>query len=320
MLPANLMLYSFLVYGTSEEDSVIKALDFGSLFISLGIVMAAIILGLLAGYKWDTKTFHVWANRMGSVSGVGLILFGIFLSGGGGGSDTNILSMDWSFYVGVAFPCLVGIALANVLSRAARLSPPETVAISIECCYQNTGIATSVAITMFDDKDERAQAVAVPIFYGIVEAVVIGIYCVWAWKMGMTKAPADENFCVIVSKTYEIVDEEDGEDKKRDVEVYVDEHGEAVVVEGKGGEQKDVSNEVKESKPDNQEELTGLLVRLKGYFTANKSTRSVSEEEDTGHPIGNRDRTRTASVDRTTVGTASPDKSIGVTELDLNDE
>jgi hypothetical protein len=67
---------------------------------------------------------------------------------------------------------------------------------------------------MFSDKEERAQAVSVPLFYGIIEAVVIGIYCVWAWKVGWTKAPADENICVVISKTYEVDDEEeDGDDE-----------------------------------------------------------------------------------------------------------
>jgi hypothetical protein len=71
---------------------------------------------------------------------------------------------------------------------------------------------------MFSDKEERAQAVAVPLFYGIIEAVVIGIYCVWAWKVGWTKAPADEKFCVVISKTYEVSeeDEDDGEGKDED--------------------------------------------------------------------------------------------------------
>ena len=56
---------------------------------------------------------------------------------------------------------------------------------------------------MFDGKEE-AQAVAVPLFYGVVEAVAIGIYCVWAWKVGWTKAPPDEKLCVVVTKSYEI--------------------------------------------------------------------------------------------------------------------
>ena len=138
MLPANLLFYSWLAYGTDEEESVIEALDFGTLFISLGIVMGAIISGLTCGYFWDNARFHELANRLGSISGLCLILFGLFISSGTEGEDSNFWELDWAFYVGVAFPCLVGIALANIISRSFRLSPPETVAISIECCYQNT--------------------------------------------------------------------------------------------------------------------------------------------------------------------------------------
>lgn len=212
LLPANLFLYTYLVGVTDDnggsQDNVVQALDFGTLFITLGIVMAAISSGLYAGYIWDNPMFHVYANRFGSVCGILLIICSLFLASGADGAESNFWSQPWAFYVGVAFPCLLGIAVANIIARSVRLSPPETVAISIECCYQNTGIATSVAITMFSDKEERAQAVSVPLFYGIVEAVVIGIYCVWAWKVGWTKAPAEESFCKIISKTYEVDDEE----------------------------------------------------------------------------------------------------------------
>lgn len=48
----------------------------------------------------------------------------------------------------------------------------------------------------------------VPLFYGGVEAVVLGIYCIVCWKLGMTKAPKDEKICVVVTKTYEIIEDE----------------------------------------------------------------------------------------------------------------
>ena len=226
LLPANLLLYTYLTYGVlshdtddddeSRHESILQALDFKSLFLTLGVVLAAILSGLLAGAHWDTPHFHVLANRFGSVSGFLLIVFSVVLSSGGDGSDAQFWNHSWSFYVLVAFPCLVGISLANVISRAVRLSPPETVAISIECCYQNTGIATSVAITMFSDKNERAEAVAVPLFYGLVEAVVIGCYCIMAWKWGWTKAPPDENLCVVLAHTYEVEDEHDDHDDDED--------------------------------------------------------------------------------------------------------
>lgn len=219
LLPANLFFYSWLAYSVvlkpdegDEEADVIGALDFNAIFISLVVVLSAIVLGLSVGYRWDNATFRKRANSFGSFCGLSLILFSAFLGGGGGDADTDVFSLPWSFYFGTAFPCILGMSLANVISRSCRLSPPETVAISIECCYQNTAIATSVAITMFSDPDERAEAISVPLFYGLVEALIIGVYCVWAWKMGWTKAPADEKFCVVTTRTYEVGEDQEEEE------------------------------------------------------------------------------------------------------------
>jgi predicted Na+-dependent transporter len=217
MLPANLLLYSHLAYGGSDNDetNIVAALDFGTLFISLGIVMGGIISGLFCSYKIQSACFQTWANRAANVSGIALILVSILLSSVG--VETSFWNQHWKFYAGVAFPCIVGLSLANLLSRTFRLGKPECVAISIECCYQNTGIATSVAVTMFSDPEIRAQAVAVPLFYGLVEAALIGVYCVWAWKAGWTKAPASEKLCIVVSKTYEVDTEEpDGGDNTQE--------------------------------------------------------------------------------------------------------
>ena len=74
----------------------------------------------------------------------------------------------------------------------------------MECCYQNVGIATSVALTMFDG-DELSEAMGVPFFYGVVEAVILGIYCIGAWKLGWTKAPRDANFFKVIATSYEVL-------------------------------------------------------------------------------------------------------------------
>jgi hypothetical protein len=53
------------------------------------------------------------------------------------------------------------------------------------------------------------HCITVPLFYGVMEAVVLGLYCIIAWKCGWTKAPKDENFCVMIAKTYEVDEEDD---------------------------------------------------------------------------------------------------------------
>eukprot|EP01083_Nonionella_stella_P274866 933324_1 len=189
--------------------------------VSLIIVISAICTGLYASYKLQSLRFRKIANAMGSLSGILLVVVSAVFSSVGSDEDSgadgdserfNPWKQDWTVYVGVALPCVGGLALANILSKCAKLENPEVVTLSVECCYQNVGIATSAVLAMFDDKDEIAAAMFVPLFYGLVEIGVLGIYCVLAWKIGWTKAPKEENMCIILTKTYEISeDEEKGE-------------------------------------------------------------------------------------------------------------
>jgi hypothetical protein len=159
-----------------------------------------------------------------------------------GGEDTKIWERDWKFYVGVTLPCLLGLIIANLLTSFLSLKKPERVCVlllfgvvmtcevsrdlyfltysmfphifihiflpcstvSVECCYQNVGIATSVALTMFDG-DELSEAMGVPFFYGLMEAVILGIYCIGAWKLGWTKAPRDAPIWKVISTSYEVL-------------------------------------------------------------------------------------------------------------------
>jgi hypothetical protein len=84
------------------------------------------------------------------------------------------------------------------------LKRPERVTVSIECCYQNVGIATSVALTMFDGQD-LSEAMGVPLYYGFVEAVILGIYCLIAWKCNWTKAPSNAPICHVLAMSYEVL-------------------------------------------------------------------------------------------------------------------
>lgn len=76
--------------------------------------------------------------------------------------------------------------------------------LSVECCYQNVGIATSVALTMFQG-EESSAAVAVPLYYGLLEVLILGPYCLLAWKAGWTKAPSNISFWTMISTSYEVL-------------------------------------------------------------------------------------------------------------------
>ena len=109
-----------------------------------------------------------------------------------------------SFYVGVALPCILGIILANIVAVIAKLKRPECMTLSIECCYQNAGIATSAAVNLFPNPAIKAQALAVPLFYGIVQATVVTLYCIVCHYANWAKAPKQDTLCRAMTTTYEI--------------------------------------------------------------------------------------------------------------------
>jgi predicted Na+-dependent transporter len=211
MLPINLLVYTRWTYSADVVDS----LDWTALFVSLVTVCTGIASGLTASAvsaRWGagySQRFHVRANRLGNLAGLALITLSVTVSS----SDHKaaVWDQDASFYIGVALPAFFGLGIATYLSSRANLDKPERVAVSVEACYQNTGIATSVALTMFQTEEDLATAIGVPLYYGIVEAVMLACFCLICWKLGWTKAPASDNLCKVISNSYEVEEEREVE-------------------------------------------------------------------------------------------------------------
>lgn len=217
MLPLNLVVYARYSY----NDDIVQSLNWMSVVAALSIVICAIALGLWASASFRSHNFNLHANRLGNFAGILLVIFSAIMSNSD--AEARVWNREWQFYVGVALPCMAGLIVANVMSTCLGLPKPERVTVSIECCYQNVGIATSVAISMFNGY-QLAQAVAVPFYYGFVEAVVLLSYCLVAWKAGWTKAPSDVSFWKMLAVSYEILSIEEGCDgeTEKDGFCYVD--------------------------------------------------------------------------------------------------
>ena len=80
-------------------------------------------------------------------------------------------------------PHLDSLLLSLLSTRAAFLLD------SLSDSYQNVGIATAVALSMFDGNDQ-AKAIGVPLYYGFAEVVILAVFCLYSWKRGWTFAPA----------------------------------------------------------------------------------------------------------------------------------
>ena len=92
--------------------------------MSVAIVIGGISCGLTASHKlpdWRSKF-----NIIGTVSGVSMIAFSLFIMAFPGKDDSDdgdddadddaVEVLPWTFYVAVALPCVLGILLAMAIS------------------------------------------------------------------------------------------------------------------------------------------------------------------------------------------------------------
>ena len=226
-LPMNLFIYTYAAYHSLESEtgkSVMKSINFGVIFISIAVVITAIATGIFCSYKFDTPRWHKISYIGGNVSGIALIIFSTVLSflGGTDGSEPKpqetMTAIRPADYIAIALPCVLGLVVATVLPTLLKLSKPERLTTAVECCYQNTGIATSAALALFSGNDLQL-AMRVPTIYGFVEAISIGVYLLIFWKLGWSKAPKDEKICTVIVKTYEVQshnDDPDNDDEGED--------------------------------------------------------------------------------------------------------
>ena len=88
------------------------------------------------------------------------------------------------------------------------------------------GIATSAALGLFGG-DDLQEALRVPVVYGFVEIFSIGIYLFIFWKLGWSKAPKNERCCTVITKSYELHEDDEAAEEESE-EVVVAEHIETI--------------------------------------------------------------------------------------------
>jgi len=123
MLPANLLIYATSTY----DGDVVKSLDWTSLFISLVVVIGAIGLGLLASAKVHSHRFNLFANKLGNIAGLALVVYSVFISSSGEDADSSLWGRDWKFYLGVASPCVLALVVSNFITSGLKLDFAERV-------------------------------------------------------------------------------------------------------------------------------------------------------------------------------------------------
>lgn len=191
LMPANLALYTKAAYGSAPE------LDWWRLLTSILVAVLAIGCGtcMSAMFPRRRRCFNVFGN----IAGVALILFSFFTSS----RDDPIWDKDLNFYSAVAAPCVAGLIMAFTIGRLAPcISGPEAVAVTVETCYQNIGLALTIALASFEGAD-RARSAGVPLYYGFVQVVCLPVFLLFAWKAGLTHAPSSDRLYAVIIGDYQ---------------------------------------------------------------------------------------------------------------------
>jgi len=199
-LPLNILLYINAMFPGTHV-----AIAWDQLILSVVVVVAAVVTGALGSYlaaAYQPQRAGMLRQSMNSLGTVGGVLLMIFGGATNATSDTPLWANESSWFACIALPCVLGLVAALGVARTIDLQKPAAVAVAIECVYQNTGLALTIALSAVPPS-QVGKASGVPIFYGLVEIALIPIFALSAWKLGWTYAPADENVCIALAKNHQ---------------------------------------------------------------------------------------------------------------------
>ena len=106
-----------------------------------------------------------------------------------------------------------------------------------------------MAFTLYPKKEEDVSMFSVslsrvPVIYGLVEILAIGLYLVIAWKLGWSKAPKDEKVCTVIRTSYEIHDVGEGENENERIDIEDEFIEDDVVETAQSKHEKEISSDV----------------------------------------------------------------------------
>ena len=191
ILPLNLYIYVEKLSGLHVH------LDWMDIILAVVVVICAVTTGLTIATRWPQRRGIV--NKAGMAAGGGLMVLSLFANSR---SHDPIWTKPFSWFAACSLPCAVGLCATVTIARLLRLPPPEATAVAIECVYQNTALALSVALSAFPDS-KAGEAAGVPLVYGFAEIVFIALFAVCAWQLGWTYAPRQHGLCAVLLGNYQ---------------------------------------------------------------------------------------------------------------------
>jgi len=190
-MPVNLLLWTGIAYGDTPS------LELPKLLANIGVAITGILLGTTLSFCFPGRRRAM--NIIGNVAGLGLIIFGAAFSS----RDDPLWNKEGKFYIAVAAPCLLGLVAAFAIAFFSPvLSYPEVVAVTVETVYQNTGLALSICLASFSE-GERGKAVGVPLYYGLIQIIILPLFLITSWQFGLTYAPRSTSCWRLLSEDWQ---------------------------------------------------------------------------------------------------------------------
>jgi len=168
------------------------------------IVIVCIAIGVVcSGFAKSTR-FSMGANGIGSIAGVIFALLTVSDYLPHFSADGSVWQLDKNVAAGVILSVLSRLLISNYLVSKTSLSGPERVAVVVQTCCQDTHSVELLAIIKFAHGSDRTNILGIIVYYGFFQKLVLAMYCLTRWKLGLTKAPEDETICKVLCTSYEV--------------------------------------------------------------------------------------------------------------------
>ena len=196
-IPLNSYLYIRLGLQNTNNIHNVK-MDWGGLMISIFVLIAGIIIGLIFAWK-KCKIAQKILAPLATLSLLFLIITSLIdnLT-----SEYPLYALSWKYYIAPLILTTIGWIFGLFFALILKLEKPSAVAVGIETSNQSTGVAIAILALSISNMDIYDRVVSIPGIYTLLTWLVNGIFVVIFLKFGWVDQQNDESItcCTLMRK------------------------------------------------------------------------------------------------------------------------
>ncbi|CAJ1936621.1 unnamed protein product [Cylindrotheca closterium] len=159
-----------------------------------------IAFGALCGMWTRSTTSRMAANFFGNLAG--LIVATDCISDYWSFSfwQWSMWNQDYQVYICVALVVAFRVLVASLVVSMAKLTRLEQISVVVQVCCLHMDSAKQRAIKEFRGPGNFLSVIE---FYGFCQNMALALYCLSCWKLGCSRAKADDPLVKVICKSYE---------------------------------------------------------------------------------------------------------------------